>query len=129
LVLVVGAEIERPKVYRITVIQLGVLVPSCVLLLAIDRVWAWSVLSGGLIEVLPQAYFTVRVFRWRGAQSARAVANSSYAGLVGKFIFSAAGFAAVFALLRPVDGLAVFAGFLAMLMIQIIASWLLLSDN
>jgi len=129
LVLVVGAEIERPRVYLITVVQLAVLVPSSVLLLAIDRIWAWSVLSGGLIAVLPQAYFAVRVFRWRGAQSARAVANASYAGLVGKFIFSAAGFAAVFALIRPIDGLAVFAGFLAMLVIQIIASWLLLSDN
>ena len=83
MVLVVGAEIARPPVYRIPVIQLAVLVPSCILLLAIDRVWAWSVLSGGLIAVLPQAYFAIRVFRWRGAQSARAVANSSYVGLVG----------------------------------------------
>jgi len=126
---VAGAEIERPPVYRITVIQLAVLVSSCILLLAIDRVWAWSALSGGLIAVLPQAYFATRVFRWRGAQSARAVANSSYAGVVGKFIFSAAGFAAVFALVRPIDGLAVFAGFLIMLTIQIIGSWLLLSSN
>jgi len=126
---VAGAEIERPPVYRITVIQLAVLVSSCILLLAIDRVWAWSALSGGLIAVLPQAYFAARVFRWRGAQSARAAANSSYAGVVGKFIFSAAGFAAVFALVRPIDGLAVFAGFLIMLTIQIIGSWLLLSSN
>jgi ATP synthase protein I len=33
----------------------------------------------------------------------------------------------VFAALRPISGLAVFAGYLAMLAIQIIGSWLLLT--
>jgi ATP synthase protein I len=126
---VAGAEIKRPPVYRITAVQLVVLVSSSVLIFTFDAVWAYSVLSGGLIAVLPQAYFATRAFRWRGARSAQAIAKSSYAGVVGKFVFSAAGFAAVFALLRPIEGLAVFAGYLAMLMIQIIGSWLLLKDS
>jgi ATP synthase protein I len=126
---VAGAEIKRPPVFRITAVQLVVLVSSSVLILTFDAVWAYSVLSGGLIAVLPQAYFAARAFRWRGARSAQAIAKSSYAGVVGKFVFSAAGFAAVFALLRPIAGLAVFAGYLAMLMIQIIGSWLLLKDS
>ena len=124
-----GAEIKRPPVYRITAVQLVVLALSSVLIFNFDVVWATSVLSGGLIAVLPQAYFATRAFRWRGARSAQAIAKSSYAGVVGKFIFSAAGFAAVFALLRPIEGLAVFAGYLAMLMIQIIGSWLLLKGS
>jgi len=124
-----GAEIKRPPVFRITAVQLMVLVSSSVLIFTFDAVWAYSVLSGGLIAVLPQAYFATRAFRWRGARSAQAIAKSSYAGVVGKFVFSAAGFAAVFALLRPIEGLAVFAGYLAMLMIQIIGSWLLLKDS
>ena len=123
-----GAEIKRPPVYRITAVQLVALALSSVLIFNFDVVWATSVLSGGLIAVLPQAYFATRAFRWRGARSAQAIAKSSYAGVVGKFIFSAAGFAAVFALLRPIEGLAVFAGYLAMLMIQIIGSWLLLKE-
>ena len=123
-----GAEIKRPPVYRITAVQLVVLVSSSVLIFNFDAVWAYSVLSGGLIAVLPQAYFATRAFRWRGARSAQAIAKSSYAGVVGKFVFSAAGFAAVFALLRPIEGLAVFVGYLAMLMIQIIGSWLLLKE-
>jgi len=126
---VVGAEIKRPAVYRITVIQLAILVPLCAVLLFVDRVWAYSVFSGGLIASLPQAYFAARVFRWRGAQSARAVANSSYAGLVGKFIFSAAGFAVIFATVRPIDGLAVFAGYLIMFAIQVTGTWVLLSST
>jgi len=79
-----------------------------------------------LIAILPQAYFAALTFRWRGARSARAIARSAYAGQVGKFLLSFAGFAAVFVALRPIDAPAVFAGYLLMLVIQITGSWLLL---
>ena len=121
-----GAEILRPPVYRITLAQLGVLVVLCLFLLTSDKVRAYSVFSGGLIAILPQAYFAALTFRWRGARSARAIARSSYAGQVGKFLLSVAGFAAVFVALRPIDAPAVFAGYLLMLAIQITGSWLLL---
>lgn len=124
-----GAEIARPPVHRITLAQLATLVPLCLLLLTYDKVCAYSVLSGGLIAVLPQAYFAALAFRWRGARSAQAIARSSYAGEVGKFLLSVAGFAVVFAAVRPIDGLAVFAGYLAMLAIQITGSWLLLTRD
>jgi len=121
-----GAEIARPPVYRITLAQLVILVLLCLVLLVSDKVRAYSVLSGGLIAILPQAYFAALAFRWRGARSARAIARSSYAGQVGKFLLSIAGFAVVFVALRPLDAPAVFAGYVAMLVIQITGSWLLL---
>ncbi len=93
---------------------------------ACKRKTYWKGEQGGLIAILPQAYFATLAFRWRGARSARAIARSSYAGEVGKFLLSVAGFAAVFVMLRPISGLAVFAGYLAMLAIQILGSWLLL---
>jgi ATP synthase protein I len=49
-----------------------------------------------------------------------------YAGELGKFLLSVAGFAMVFAMVRPIDAPAVFAGFLCMLGIQIFGSWRLL---
>ena len=125
-VVMAGAEILRPPVHRITLVQLAILVFLCVVLLASDKVVAWSVFSGGLIAVLPQAYFAALAFRWRGATSARAIARSAYVGQVGKFLLSLAGFAAVFVALRPIDAPAVFAGYLLMLVIQITGSWLLL---
>ena len=121
-----GADIARPPVHRITLVQLAVLVPLCLFLMAFDKVCAYSVACGGLVAIVPQAYFATLAFRWRGANSTRAIARSSYAGEIGKFLLSVAGFAAVFATVRPVDGLAVFAGYLAMLAIQITGSWLLL---
>ena len=124
-----GAEIARPPVHRITLAQLATLTLLCLPMLAYDQVLAWSLAAGGLIAIIPQAYFARLAFRWRGAKSARAVARSSYAGEIGKFLLSIAGFAVVFATVRPISGLAVFAGYLAMLAIQIIGSWLLLSRS
>ena len=121
-----GAEILRPPVHRITLVQLAILVLLCLILLGSDKVRAYSVFSGGLIAILPQAYFAALAFRWRGARSARAIARSSYAGQVGKFLLSVTGFAVVFVALRPIDAPAVFASYLLMLMIQITGSWLLL---
>lgn len=124
-----GAEIARPPVHRITLVQLATLVPLCLFLLAYDKVYAYSVASGGLIGIVPQAYFAALAFRRRGARSARDIARSSYAGEIGKFLLSVAGFAVVFAMVRPIDGLAVFIGYLVMLAIQIIGSWFLLKQK
>ena len=124
--LISGAEIARPPVHRITLAQLALLGSLCLCLVVFDDVCAYSVLSGGLIAIVSQAYFALLAFRWRGARSAGAIARSGYAGQVGKFLLSGAGFAVVFATVRPIDGLTVFAGYLVMLAIQITGSWLLL---
>ena len=122
-----GAEIARPPVHRITLAQLVFLPLLCAgLWLFRGQVSAVSVLCGGLVAILPQAYFAASAFRWRGASAARQIARASYAGEIGKFILSVAGFALVFAAVRPIEGAAVFIGYLAMLLIQIIGSWLLL---
>ena len=121
-----GAEIPRPPVHRITWVQLALLVLASLLLLMTDRVIAYSVFSGGFIAIVPQAYFARYAFRWRSARSAQDIARASYVGEMGKFLLSVAGFALVFTMLRPISGLGVFAGFLAMLVIQITGSWLLL---
>lgn len=124
-----GAEIARPPVHRITLAQLALLVPLCFLLLAIDEVCAYSVACGGLVAILPQAWFAFQVFRRRGAGVARTVAGAGSAGFIAKFLLSATGFAVVFAMVRPIDGLAVFAGYLAMLVIQLFGSWVLLRQQ
>jgi ATP synthase protein I len=85
-----------------------------------------SLLYGGCIAVVPQAWFAWRVFQYRGARSAAQIARASYAGEVAKFVLTVSGFAAVFALARPITGWAVFAGYGEMLVIQILGSWWLL---
>lgn len=124
-----GAEVKRPPVHRITVVQLSVLVMFSLLVMLFDRVQAYSLMSGGLVAVLPQAYFAARVFRRAGAQAAHAIARASYSGEVGKFALTAAGFAVVFAGVSPINGLAVFIGYIMMLAVQITGSWLLLKSG
>jgi len=109
-------------VYKITIVQLLILLAASLLLSALDLVVAYSLVLGGLVAVMPQAYFAVRVFRHRGAKSANAIAKSSYRGEIGKYVLSTAGFALIFALIEPVNALAVFVGFFAMLAIQIIGA-------
>lgn len=119
--------IPVPPVHRVTLAQLATLVPLCLLLwLALDQTVALSVLCGGAVAVTPQAWFAARLFRSRGAQSAPELARSALGGAIGKFLLSVAGFAAVFALLQPVVPVAVFAGYIAMLAVQMTGSWLLL---
>lgn len=122
-----GAEIARPPVHRITLAQLALLLILCLVLLVFDPVLAYSTLGGGLVAIVPQVYFAVLAFRWRGARSASAIARSGYVGELGKFALSAAGFALMFALVRPISGPAVIAGYLVMLTTQIAGSWLLLT--
>ena len=125
-----GAEISRPPVHRITLAQIVILVPICTLILVLgENVFAVSMFCGGLVAILPQAYFAARAFRWRGVKAAQTIARTSFGAEIGKFMLSAAGFAAVFATVRPIDGLAVFVGYLTMLAVQITGSWLLLSRN
>ena len=89
-------------------------------------VFAYSVLLGGAIAVVPQAWFSYRVFHKRGARSARQIANASYAAEVGKFVLAIAGFGMVFAFIRPLVAWAVFAAYGVMLVIQLTGAWYLL---
>ncbi len=122
-----AAKIHRPKVYYISLAQL-VLLGAVALPLSMQwgTVRGYSWLLGGLVAVVTHAYFAWQVFRYRGAQAARRIASASYAGEIGKFLLAVAGFALIFALVRPVSGGAVFAGYGVMLIVQLSGSWLLL---
>ncbi len=122
-----GARLPRPPVHMITlaqVVSLGVV--WAVLHFASNPLVAESLVLGGLIAVLSQAYFAWRVFRYRGAQAASHIARASYAGETGKFLLAVTGFALVFAFVRPLQAWAVFAGYGGMVIIQVTGSWLLL---
>jgi ATP synthase protein I len=89
---------------------------------------ATSLGLGGLVAIIPNAWFAHSVFRWRGARRIRQAVQASYAAEIGKFLLSVAGFALVFAMVRPIEGWAVFAGYGAMLAIQIVGAWWLLRN-
>ena len=101
---------RNPPVVKISLIQLVVVLSAA---LALDwtqgRVIALSALLGGLLSVLPNLYFGLRAFellspgrrKLRGARASQRTVASFYRAETGKFVMTLAGFAAVFAAVKP----------------------------
>ena len=121
-----GASISRPPAYRITLAQLVLLLLSWVCLRNWDDLTANSFVLGGLVAIVPNAWFAMGVFRWRGASVARRAVRAGYAAEIGKYLLTIAGFALVFATVRPLEAWAVFAGYIAMSVVQGLGAWWLL---
>lgn len=112
------ASIGQPSLLRIYGLQCLILLLASGALLFSGREAAYSALIGGLIAVLPNAYFARQVFRYRGARAASAITHSLYRGEVGKFAMTAVLFAGVFTTVDPLQELALFGAFLAMVLVN-----------
>ena len=83
-------------------------------------VWGWlggvvavSVLLGGLVAVIPNAFLAARLLKPRAEPGAAAMMRAAWLGEIGKLLLTALLFWAIFALIRPISALAVFGGFIA----------------
>ena len=73
---------------------------------------AGSALLGGLVFILPNAYFTSRAFRFQGARSAKKIVHSIYKAEVIKLASTAFLFVLVFYFIKPLDPFGLFAAFI-----------------
>ena len=108
------SAIKKPPVARILLIQVVMLL----LLTVTGWLWsgtvsAYSVFLGGLISVIPNAYFAYKVTRFSGARSTERMVQSAYIGEVIKLALTAAGFALVFTQVDPVHVPGLFYGFIS----------------
>lgn len=90
---------------------IGSVVAGLIGLLVLDITAGKSALIGGLTCWLPNCYFAMRAFRHRGARAARLIVRSFYAGQAGKMFMSAMMFAVTFIYVKPINPLALFAGY------------------
>ena len=98
---------------KLTVIQsAAALLLALVTLLVLGKIAAYSVLLGGLISVVPNAYFAHMVFRYSGARAVEKVVQSAFLGEAVKLVLMGTGFGLVFALVDPLVVPGVFAGFI-----------------
>lgn len=114
-------------VHNTVLAQLLVLGPSLIIVaLWFDHTSMMSFAAGAAVAILPHAWFAVVVFGFRRRRSlqmgASRGAKRAYAAHAGKFFMSAAGFALVFAALRPISAPAVFVGFSLMWVLQTVGS-------
>jgi ATP synthase protein I len=73
----------------------------------------YSALLGGLICVVPNAFLALRMVAGTMSGDPRRALSATYVGAVGKLMLTAALFAAVFVLVRPLRPGWLFAGFVA----------------
>jgi ATP synthase protein I len=104
--------IKTPRLGRISLIQIiAMLLLSGVSLVVLGWVSAYSVLLGGLISIIPNAYFAAKVFSQTGARAMESIVRNAYLGEFIKLALMGAGFALVFVAVKPLHAPAVFAGF------------------
>ena len=122
----VPAQLKRPQFKRLLVAQ-GITVTLMVILGAAlsGGAAATSALTGGLVCLLPNAYFAWRAFRYQGARFARDIVKSFYRAEAGKFGLTAALFTLVFITVPPSNPAFFFGAYVATLFTQWLGPWLL----
>ena len=81
-----------------------------------------SFLLGGLTALIPNAYFAVQAYRYRGARSAAAVTASFYRGEAGKFVMTTVLFAAIFASYQALVVWALFTAWIVMWLANLVSA-------
>ncbi len=112
---------NKAAVYRILVVEAALTAVLAILLLInVDIVTAYSAALGGLAFVVPNASFARYVFRHSAAESASLAVRGFYIGEAVKIIATVLIFALCFILVKPLNVLALFATYIAMLAVNLI---------
>lgn len=109
----------RPVLWSLS-IQMLTLALICTPLYFIDKRLVQSAAVGGLIFIIPNAYFAYYALRFRGASQAILIAKSSYQGLMGKLALSAAGFAIIFSIFKELQVFTVLLVYFLMVLLQVL---------
>ena len=110
--------IPKPELLKATMYQLAVLLVLVVMISMTDKLMAVSALMGGLIQILPQAWFSWQAFKYAGASNVDKVVQSMYRGELGKVVMTATLFAILFTVDKQWNYIVLFTTFLAMIPLQ-----------
>jgi ATP synthase protein I len=88
------------------------------LLLFVSEIVGYSVLIGGLIQIIPQAWFARQAYKFTGARQVDLMVRAMYRGETGKIFLTAAMFVTTFILWKQLHFLAVFSAFIVMIPLQ-----------
>lgn len=110
--------IPKPELLKATFYQLAVLLLGVAVISTTDKLMAVSALIGGLIQILPQAWFSRQAFKYAGASNVDKVVRSMYRGELGKVVMTATLFAILFTVNKQWNYIVLFTTFLAMIPLQ-----------
>lgn len=119
-------NLKAPPVYKVIVAQFAVTSFIAVIsLLLSGTVLAYSTLLGGLISALPNSYFALQAFKYRGASNAEKVVKSFIKGELGKIGITLVLFALSFTLITNLNELALILGFVTTHFVGVMVSGLI----
>ena len=107
-----GSTVPKPDLASLFIRQLLVVAMVGAALIAIDFKIAMAWIVGALLYILPQTYFAIRAFRYRGAAQMQHAYLSTNQGLMGKWLLFATGLVLVFRFWPEVSLPALFIGYL-----------------
>tara|TARA_R110001592_G_scaffold309086_2_gene583146 strand:- start:30 stop:461 length:432 start_codon:yes stop_codon:yes gene_type:complete len=117
------STIKAPPIYKIIASQfIAVGLIAAVGYTTLGWIYAYSLLLGGMICAVPNAYFTVKAFRYRGARAAQKIVRAFYQGEAIKILLMSAGFALTFVYVEPLSSGALFAGFILIYLTGLLAT-------
>lgn len=113
--------ISRPPIVKMIVVQCGVAITVSLFFLTKGMVGAYSALAGGMVFILPNAYFAYKTFSHGGASQAQKIVKAFYTGEAVKLVLTATLFTVVFVSIKPLDILALFVSYFLVL----VSNWLM----
>ena len=117
------STIKAPPIYKIIASQLiAVGFITTVGYTTLGLISAYSLLLGGMICTVPNAYFSFKAFRYRGARAAQKIVRAFYLGEAVKILLMGAGFALSFIYVEPLSSRALFAGFITVYLVGLMAT-------
>jgi len=100
--------LKQAPIKRLIFAQVSLLAGFWLVLMAVDATAAKSAMIGGLIAVIPNAYFMHWAFRYTEAVAATQIVQSFYRGETGKFLLTSLLFAGAFILVEPLNIVVIF---------------------
>lgn len=113
------STIPKPRILFALMIQLSVLLVLSAFAFWNDSLLGFSVLVGGLNQIVPQAWFSYYAFKYGRANKTHLILRSMYRGETGKILLTASGFVTVFVLFDDLNILGFMATFVAMIPLQL----------
>lgn len=112
--------INKTAAYKLLGIQVVISVVLALLLLFYSGVAsAWSALMGGLIFILPNAYFTRSAFRGKERESPQFIVRWFYIGEAGKLVLTAVMFTLCFVLVGSLEVKVLFMMYILMIIVNL----------
>lgn len=119
------AALQSKSALKVVLAQLLITLVSATLTTFYSFAAAKAVLAGGLISVIANGYFTLKMFSHSGASAAKVIVQDFYMGEAGKIAITALGFILVLKWFPALPVAFVMVGFIGSLAVHWAAPWLI----